>query len=89
MLLRIAEERLGDTTVVHVAGRLVGAGVEELRRTCQTASGPVRLDLSGLLEADEVGLSLLRALRESGVELTGTSPFIDLLLDPRSSGVVH
>ena len=89
MLLRIAEERLGDTTVVHVAGRLVGVGVEELRRTCQTASSPVRVDLSGLLEADEVGLSLLRALGESGVELDGVSPFIHLLLYSGGNGVVH
>jgi hypothetical protein len=89
MLLRIAEECLGDTTVVHVAGHLVGDGVEELRRTCQSANRPVRLDLSGLLEADEVGLSLLRALRESGVELTGISPFIQLLLNSGKRNVVH
>ena len=89
MLLRIAEECLGDTTVVRVAGRLVGVGVEELRRTCHTANRPVRLDLSGLLEADEVGLSLLRALGESGVELDGVSPFIHLLLDYRNNDVVH
>jgi hypothetical protein len=89
MLLRIAEERLGETTIVHVAGRLVGAGVEELRRTCQAAAGPVRVELSGLLDADEVGLSLLRSLRESGVELNGVSPFIHLLLESRKDNVVH
>ncbi|HLN59025.1 MAG TPA: hypothetical protein VK416_10725 [Thermoanaerobaculia bacterium] len=89
MLLRINEERLGDTTVVHVAGRLVGAGVEELSRSCRTAIGPVRVELSGLLEADEVGLSLLRSLAESGVELAGVSPFIQLLLNSGKNNVVH
>lgn len=89
MLLRIAEERLGDTTVVHVAGRLVGAGVEELRRTCRAAADPMRIELSGLLDADDCGLSLLRTLKESGVELAGVSPFIQLLLDSGKNNVAH
>ena len=83
MLLRITEERLGDVTVVHVAGRLVGEGVEELSRLCTAVRRPLRIDLAGLLQADEMGLSLLRSLRESGAELAGVSPFIDLLLDSR------
>jgi anti-anti-sigma regulatory factor len=81
MLLRIAEERLGDLTVVHVAGRLVGEGAGELSRVCTAGSRPLRIDLSGLLQADELGLSLLRSLRASGAELAGVSPFISLLLE--------
>ena len=81
MLLRISEERLGETTVVHVAGRLGGAGVEELGRVCIASPRPLRIELSGLLQADEIGLSLIRALRESGAELEGVSPFIRLLLE--------
>ena len=83
MLLRIAEERLGEFSVVHVAGRLVGEGVEELGRVCAASLRPLRIDLGGLLQADDLGLSLLRSLRESGVELTEVSPFISLLLDSR------
>jgi hypothetical protein len=81
MLLRISEERLGEVTVVRVDGRLVGEGVEELDRICTAALRPLRIDLSGLLQADELGLSLLRALRGSGVELAGVSPFIQLLIE--------
>ena len=80
MLLKIEEERLGMSTVVHVAGRLAGAGVDELSRVCRAASGRLRLELSALQHADEVGLALLRSLRDSGAELAGVSPFIQLLL---------
>jgi anti-anti-sigma regulatory factor len=83
MVLRIAEERLGEAAIVRVMGRLGGAGVEELSRACREAGAPLRLDLSGLLHADEVGLALLRSLRDSGAELTSVSPFIQLLLDGR------
>lgn len=83
MLLRITEERPGDLTIVHVAGRLMGEGVEELSRVCRAAPLPLRLDLAGLLQVDEIGLSLLRSLRESGAELTNESPFIQMMLAPR------
>lgn len=82
MLLRIEQECLGETTVVHVVGRLVGAGVEELRRVCTASPRPLRIDLAELLQADEMGLALLRALRDSGAELMAVSPFIALLLRP-------
>ena len=83
MLLRITEERLGEGTVVHVAGRLAGEGVEELARICTASLRPLRVDLAALLQADELGLSLLRSLRESGAEMADMSPFINLLLDDR------
>ena len=66
---------------MHVAGRLVGEGVEELGRVCTASPRPLRIDLAGLLQADELGLSLLRSLRDSGAELSGVSPFIRFLLD--------
>lgn len=83
MLLRITEERLGERTVMHVMGRLEGAGVEELNRACRAAQAPLHVELSGLLQADEVGLSLLRSLRDAGVELTGASPFVQILLEEK------
>jgi hypothetical protein len=85
MLLRISAERLGEATVVHVAGRLVGEGVEELGRVCTAAPRPLRIELAGLLHADELGLSLLRSLRAAGAELNGVSPFIGLLLEGRGA----
>ena len=81
MLLRITEERLEGFTVMHVAGRLAGEGVEELSRACRAVAGPLRLELSALLHADEAGLALLRSLRDSGAEICGVSPFIELLLE--------
>jgi hypothetical protein len=84
-MLRISEERLGETNVVHVAGRLVGEVVEELCRVCMDAPRPLRIELGGLLQADEMGLSLLRSLRKSGAELAGASPFIELLLEGMES----
>ena len=83
MLLRITEQRLEGSTLMQVAGRLGGEGVEELSRACRAASGPLQIDLSALLGADELGLSLLRSLGESGAQLVGVSPFIDLLLKGR------
>ena len=88
MVLRITEERLGNVSVVRVAGRLAGDTVGELSRACAAAGGRVRLDLSHLLQADEVGLALLRSLRDSGAELVGVSPFIQLLLESRRSDAV-
>ncbi len=81
MLLRISEERHGETTLVRVEGHLQGDGVAELERTCRNVTGPVMLDLSALLTADEVGLSLLRSLRDAGAVVTGASPFLRLLLN--------
>ncbi len=81
MLLRISEERRGDATRVRVEGHLQGDGVAELERTCRNVTGPVTLDLTALLTADEVGLSLLRSLRDAGAVVTGTSPFLRLLLN--------
>lgn len=84
-MLRIAEERLGPITIVRVAGRLAGPGVEELERVCAGSLRPLRIDLAELLQADELGIALLRSLRDSGAELTGVSPFVGLLLENGST----
>ncbi len=82
-MLRISEEYVSGSKVVHVAGRLAGLGVGELSRVCEPGDASLHIDLSELLEADEVGLGLLRSLRKSGAELTGVSPFFQLLLEGR------
>ena len=66
--------------VVQVEGRLDGDGVEELEKECREPPGALELNLSALLTADDVGLALLRSLRDSGAVLTGASPFLRLLL---------
>ena len=87
-MLRISEERLGEISIMHVAGRLCGEGVEALSHACRDAKGRLRLDLSGLLQVDEVGLALIHSLHDSGAELSGVSPFIQILLENRRSDAV-
>jgi hypothetical protein len=81
-MLRIDLKTRGDVTVIRVHGRLEGAGAEELGREFRARKNPIEIDLTNLLTADEVGLSLLRTLRASGAVLRGTSPFVRLLLEP-------
>jgi anti-anti-sigma regulatory factor len=83
-VLRISRARRKKVTVVHVEGRLDGDGVEELERECTEAGAPLELDLSALLTADEVGLALLRSLRDSGAALSGASRFLQLLIEGAS-----
>ncbi len=80
-MLRISKTRRKNVTVVHVEGRLSGDGVEELERECTEAGAPLELDLSALLTADEVGLAVLRSLRNSGAALSGASRFLQLLIE--------
>lgn len=87
-MLRISRENLAGVAVVRVEGRLYGEGADELERECRDVGGSLRLDLTALLTADEVGLALLRSLRDSGAVFVGASPFIQLLLEgsKKSSG---
>jgi len=80
-VLRISRIRQKDVTVVRVEGRLEGDGVETLSTECREAGGALELDLSALLTADDVGLALLRSLRDAGTTLTGASPFLRLLIE--------
>ena len=52
-----------------------------LRRECRAAGTAVRLDLSGLRSADRDGIEVLRSLAAEGAELTGASPYVQLLLE--------
>jgi anti-anti-sigma regulatory factor len=80
--LHISTEEKDGLLTVRVAGRLRAIGLEELRRACREGAR-VRLDLSDLITADEAGTTLLAALRDSGTELVGVPPYIDLLLRAR------
>jgi anti-anti-sigma regulatory factor len=70
----------GRTTRVSVAGRLTARDISELEKACSTVQGPLLLDLSDLLYADEAGVGELRHLAAKDAQLLGTSPYIDLLL---------
>jgi ABC-type transporter Mla MlaB component len=85
MLLRITQTTEGPTTVITVAGQLVGDGVAELARVSQAAVPPLALDLTHLQQADADGIALLKALADAGAQLRGVSPYIALLLDHPSA----
>jgi anti-anti-sigma regulatory factor len=72
--------REDEVTVVHVDGRLSVLGVRNLDCTITGAAGPVIVDLSNLLSADDAGVAALRLLSEQGVQLRGVSPYMTLLL---------
>lgn len=81
MGIRIDHIRSGSTSVVHIAGRLCGIAAAELKNTCDPIEGPLVLDLSSLLFADERGIRIIRAIVEKGAHVRGASPFIELLLE--------
>lgn len=81
MALRITVSTDGRTAAIRLEGRLQAASVPDLRESCHSAGFPVRLDLSGLQSADEVGIDALRSLRAEGVGLHGVSPHISQLLE--------
>jgi ABC-type transporter Mla MlaB component len=82
MDLYISTEEIDGRLTVRVVGRLSAAGLGELRKSCREGAR-VRLDLSDLISADEAGTTLLAAMRDSGADLVGVPPYIDLLLRAR------
>ncbi len=67
-------------------GRLKGSNVAELERACAAEAGPVSLDLSNLIHADEEGLRILKALQGEGKELLNVPPLIQILLEQLREG---
>lgn len=80
-MVRITTHIEGDALVVHLAGRLSGAGLGELDQLWRAASLPVVLDLAELLSADDAGVATLRNLRRLGVVLRHPSPYMAMLID--------
>jgi hypothetical protein len=74
----------GSTTTVKVDGRLTLEGAAELDRQCGSAAGVVYLDLSNLRSADAEGVEAIRALADGGIQLSGASPYIEMLLKRES-----
>jgi hypothetical protein len=83
MELRLTVSRRDETTVLKLDGRLAARSLGELDRLVRSAGGPIVVDLSNLVSADDAGVATLRTLAGQGVRLTGASPFVSLLLGER------
>ena len=81
MALRITVSNDGDTTEILLEGHLQAAGIPDLQAEFCSAGFPVRVNLSGLLGADEAGIFAIQSLRAAGAELHGASPYILQLLE--------
>lgn len=82
-MLRIDRIETDDATLLRLEGRVIGAWVDEVRRSCRDAlrrGGPVTVDLGAVSFVDADGVLLLRELAGRRVALANTSPFIDAQL---------
>jgi anti-anti-sigma regulatory factor len=83
-VLRITRSVAPDAGVLlKLEGKLLEPWLGELAGACAPAAAApaaVRLDLSGVTFVDESGVRTLRRLLQSGVTVTGSSPFIAALL---------
>jgi hypothetical protein len=89
-MLRITVVESSKTAItLRVEGRLTGPWVEELRTVCNlhTFSDEVQLslELADISFADEAGITLLRELRNRGVGLIRTTPFLAEQLEDGTS----
>ena len=79
MTIRVSTEAGEDASTIRIEGQLTVADVPDVKAACESASRPLRLDLSGLRSADAEGIRALRSLSETA-ELHGASPYIRQLL---------
>jgi len=75
---------------LRAEGRITGPWVEELRTACNVHTFPdevqLSLELADISFADAAGIALLRELRNRGVDLIHTTPFLaEQLKDGASS----
>jgi hypothetical protein len=68
---------------LRIDGRLDASNVEALLGVSEDLSGPVKLDLTHLLSADEKGMSVILDLLDDGAELSGANPYFKLLIDTK------
>ena len=81
-MLRISAIPGQRLTTINLEGKLLKAWLTEVQVAVSAAQSTdiVRLNLQELHYADAEGIELLGALRRSGIELVGPSPFIAQLL---------
>lgn len=85
MVCRLEVSPEAGRAVVRVHGRLAGVAVRELERLCRDVAGPLVLDVTHLLSADDGGITTLKRLVSDGARFTGLSPYLTLLLGPEDS----
>ena len=80
-MLRITVVESSNIAVtLRVEGRITGPWVEELRTACNVHTSPdevqLSLELADISFADATGIALLKELRNRGVSLMRTTPFL-------------
>ncbi len=83
-MLRITTTIDRATTTLKVEGRIVGEGVEEMRRACNAALDQrprLRLDLTGVTFVDTAALGALRTVIGRRAEVVGCSLYVSGLLE--------
>ncbi len=78
-MLRIDVIERDDQAVLMLEGRVAGAWVDEVRRSCRNALGraaAVTLDLRAVSFVDADGVVLLRELASRRVALANATPFV-------------
>ncbi len=83
-MLRIDTIEDGRQLILRLEGRVIGAWVEEVRRSCSEAlrrGVPLTLDLRAVSFVDTDGIVLLRELASRQVGLANTTPFVAAQLE--------
>ena len=86
MTLQIVVRDAGEQPVIELHGWLQGPVIVEFQDACAIRQPPLRIDLENLSGASADGILALREQRARGAELTGASPYIELLLSGRQPG---
>ena len=80
MTLQIVCRAVEDETVVELHGWLSGPEIVEFQRACATGRSRRRIDLQNVVGASPEGIVALKEQRARGAQLSGASPYIELLL---------
>lgn len=78
-MLKISESSVPGQATLHLAGRVAGEWVGELKKTCgmmRAEHGNVILDFADVVFVDRTGAALIRSLLDEGISLINCSPFI-------------
>lgn len=81
MAIRINRRHTKQVEIVELHGWLGEDTLGEFESLCGSIRGPLLLDLSNLVGADEAGLLALRRRGAGGARIEGASPYIRMLLD--------